>query len=338
MGQACLYTKYGCGLLQAILGLSPYGASGSRLFPQHPKRLLNGHSQVFTNSARCFSSLSSHQKASSLSKRFTSNFATTCSDVDAESDQAAKLVAELFSNPDLRDGYRSPKKRRKENTEVKAQEGQLLSTATSVDNKTQTTSNSNTLSRRPPPQNPRQAVSLSISEPAKPFDSNDLLPSSKSSSPLSSSSSSSQTNSKPLPPLPSKPLPWQRQKHAIARKHSTATWSPRKRLSPDALSGIRALHEHDREKYSTPMLAEQFKVSPEVIRRILKSKWEPNEEEMADRRRRWERRGERVWENKRALGLRQESWEERMKGKEKKARKTIRTEKKTEEEIEPVWL
>lgn len=89
--------------------------------------------------------------------------------------------------------------------------------------------------------------------------------------------------------------PWQIQKSALTDKFGSSGWTPRKRLSPDALEGIRALHAQYPEKYTTPELAEQFKVSPEAIRRILKSKWKPNDEEEVDRRRRWDKRGVALW-------------------------------------------
>ena len=88
---------------------------------------------------------------------------------------------------------------------------------------------------------------------------------------------------------------WQVQKQALAEKFGSAGWLPRKRLSPDALDGIRALHAQYPEKYTTAELATQFESSPEAIRRILKSKWRPNEKEEDDRRRRWDRRGEAIW-------------------------------------------
>ena len=89
--------------------------------------------------------------------------------------------------------------------------------------------------------------------------------------------------------------PWQTQKSALTDKFGSSGWSPRKRLSPDALEGIRALHAQYPEKYTTPELAQQFKVSPEAIRRILKSKWKPNDDEEVDRRRRWDKRGIAIW-------------------------------------------
>ncbi|KIX02078.1 required for respiratory growth protein 9, mitochondrial [Rhinocladiella mackenziei CBS 650.93] len=98
--------------------------------------------------------------------------------------------------------------------------------------------------------------------------------------------------------------PWQIQKEGLKKKFGEEGWNPRKKLSPDAMEGIRALHEQDPEKYSTPVLAETFKVSPEAIRRILKSKWRPTEEEMEKRRQRWARRHDRIWDHLSELGLR----------------------------------
>lgn len=96
---------------------------------------------------------------------------------------------------------------------------------------------------------------------------------------------------------------WQVQKDALKEKFGSSGWIPRKRLSPDALEGIRALHAQLPEKYTTPELAKQFEISPENIRRILKSKWKPNEEEDTSRRRRWEKRGESIWSLKAELGV-----------------------------------
>ena len=89
--------------------------------------------------------------------------------------------------------------------------------------------------------------------------------------------------------------PWQAQKNALKAKFGSSSWSPRKRLSPDALEGIRALHSQYPDRYTTPVLADQFKVSPEAVRRILRSKWRANEEEEAERRQRWDKRGAVIW-------------------------------------------
>ncbi|KAB8346049.1 hypothetical protein FH972_023101 [Carpinus fangiana] len=91
---------------------------------------------------------------------------------------------------------------------------------------------------------------------------------------------------------------WQIQKGALQDKFKDEGWNPRKKLSPEALEGIRALHAQYPDHFTTPALAEQFKVSPEAIRRILKSKWRPNGEEEEKRMRRWDKRGEKIWTQK----------------------------------------
>lgn len=100
-----------------------------------------------------------------------------------------------------------------------------------------------------------------------------------------------------------KPESWEIQKSALKEKFKEG-WAPPKKLSPDALDGIRHLHATDPERFTTPVLAEQFKVSPEAVRRILKSKWQPTEEEQDDRRRRWWNRRLRIWSQMAELGLR----------------------------------
>ncbi len=96
--------------------------------------------------------------------------------------------------------------------------------------------------------------------------------------------------------------PWQTQKTALKEKFREG-WNPRKKLSPDALAGIRAIHAQFPEQYTTSVLAEKFEVSPEAIRRILKSSWTPKEEEVLDRQRRWFLRGQKVWSRYAELGL-----------------------------------
>lgn len=104
-------------------------------------------------------------------------------------------------------------------------------------------------------------------------------------------------------PKKGKPEDWQVQKAALKRKFAHG-WSPPKKLSPDALDGIRHLHAKAPERFTTAVLAEEFQMSPEAIRRILKSKWRPSEDEMESRRRRWENRHDRIWSRMAELGLR----------------------------------
>lgn len=104
------------------------------------------------------------------------------------------------------------------------------------------------------------------------------------------------------PHHPKKREDWQIQKSALASKLSSQPWNPRKRVSPDTLSGIRALHASDPTTYTTPLLAQHFQISPDAVRRILKSKWQPSEQEVEKRMERWERRGVRKWEEMASQG------------------------------------
>lgn len=88
---------------------------------------------------------------------------------------------------------------------------------------------------------------------------------------------------------------WQIDKAALHEKMGGEAWNPKKKLSPDALEGIRTLHAQHPEEFTTPVLAQHFKISPEAVRRILKSKWRPTSDEEEARRERWDRRGEKIW-------------------------------------------
>lgn len=96
---------------------------------------------------------------------------------------------------------------------------------------------------------------------------------------------------------------WQVQKDTLQEKFKGG-WNPQKKLSPDAVDGIRHLHAMKPNEFTTPVLAAQFKVSPEAIRRILKSNWRPSETEMEDRLKRWEKRHNKIWSQMAELGLR----------------------------------
>ena len=111
------------------------------------------------------------------------------------------------------------------------------------------------------------------------------------------------TKKMPIRPPPKKE-PWQVQKQALQRKFGEEGWKPRKKLSPDTIEGIRALHDQYPDKYTTPVLSQQFQVSAEAIRRILKSKWRPDPNKMVERRERWAKRHDRIWDQQSAIGLR----------------------------------
>ncbi|KAL0941063.1 mitochondrion organization and biogenesis protein [Colletotrichum truncatum] len=95
---------------------------------------------------------------------------------------------------------------------------------------------------------------------------------------------------------------WQIQKAALKEKFPEG-WNPRKRLSPDAIAGIKALNSQFPEEYTTTKLAAMFEVSPESIRRILRSKWQASPEEEEKRQERWFRRGVSVWSRYAELGM-----------------------------------
>ncbi|KAH6722034.1 hypothetical protein BKA61DRAFT_166650 [Leptodontidium sp. MPI-SDFR-AT-0119] len=88
--------------------------------------------------------------------------------------------------------------------------------------------------------------------------------------------------------------PWMIEKERAKEKYPDG-YKPMKKLSPDAMAGIRALHAQMPEYYTTWALSQEFEVSPESIRRILKSKWTPNSEEETERQKRWFKRGKSVW-------------------------------------------
>ncbi|KTW27190.1 uncharacterized protein T551_03184 [Pneumocystis jirovecii RU7] len=85
---------------------------------------------------------------------------------------------------------------------------------------------------------------------------------------------------------------WKKQKIALKEKFPEG-WNPLKKLSPDTMSQIKTLRQQD-PAYTVPVLSNMFKVSPEAIRRILKSKWEPSPEEYADKLARWKKRKSRM--------------------------------------------
>jgi hypothetical protein len=103
------------------------------------------------------------------------------------------------------------------------------------------------------------------------------------------------------PRQPRQKEPWMAQKNALKNKFPEG-WNPRKKLSPDALVGIRMLHQQFPEEYTTEVLAQKFEVSAEAIRRILRSKWTPDAEEEIERQERWFNRGKSVWTQWAALG------------------------------------
>jgi Neugrin len=73
------------------------------------------------------------------------------------------------------------------------------------------------------------------------------------------------------------PDEWKRHREGLKESFPNG-WSPPKTLSRAAMEGLRILHAQDPEVFTTPLLASKFRISPEAVRRILKSKWEPSRE------------------------------------------------------------
>ena len=86
---------------------------------------------------------------------------------------------------------------------------------------------------------------------------------------------------RPFPTKPAfAPTPTEHRAHRAAMKRKCPDgWAPPRKLSREAMDALRDLHRHDPRMFSTPVLAERFRVSPEAVRRILRSKWEPTREQ-----------------------------------------------------------
>jgi len=80
--------------------------------------------------------------------------------------------------------------------------------------------------------------------------------------------------SNPTPPR------WSHHRTSLKAKFPQG-WAPPHKLSRAAMDGLRALHAHDPDTFTTPALADKFRVSPEAVRRILRGKWQPTSEERA---------------------------------------------------------
>ncbi|KAI9507592.1 hypothetical protein F5148DRAFT_94480 [Russula earlei] len=78
-------------------------------------------------------------------------------------------------------------------------------------------------------------------------------------------------------PTPSR---W-KQHRASMRSKFPEGWAPPHKLSRAAMEGLRALHAHDPDTFTTPVLSNKFRVSPEAVRRILRGKWQPTQEQRA---------------------------------------------------------
>ncbi|GAA5960047.1 hypothetical protein JCM3765_006146 [Sporobolomyces pararoseus] len=66
---------------------------------------------------------------------------------------------------------------------------------------------------------------------------------------------------------------WKKHKLALKEKFPQG-WAPPKRISREAMDLLRTLHKVDPNVNSVPVLAQRFKISPEAVRRVLKSRFE----------------------------------------------------------------
>ncbi|GME85186.1 unnamed protein product [[Candida] boidinii] len=89
-----------------------------------------------------------------------------------------------------------------------------------------------------------------------------------------------------------------RQKYALKEKKLSIDLSKKRKLSRSAIEGIREIYKSRKEDLSTDILAEFFSVSPIVISKILKSKWQPSENELIKKNELWIRRGENLLKQK----------------------------------------
>lgn len=76
-------------------------------------------------------------------------------------------------------------------------------------------------------------------------------------------------------PTPSR---WAQHRASLKTKFPDG-WAPPHKISRAAMDGLRALHAHDPDTFTTPLLADKFHISPEAVRRILKGKWRPTQEQ-----------------------------------------------------------
>ncbi|KAK6528294.1 Required for respiratory growth protein 9 mitochondrial [Arthrobotrys megalospora] len=95
---------------------------------------------------------------------------------------------------------------------------------------------------------------------------------------------------------------WKIHKDAVMSKLRNKTWNPFSRLSPAAVATLKQLKQEN-PGMTVEEYAPIFKISPDALRRILKSKWTPTPEQEADRIERWKRRGKNVWQEWEEKGL-----------------------------------
>ncbi|GMM49233.1 Rrg9 protein [Starmerella bacillaris] len=88
--------------------------------------------------------------------------------------------------------------------------------------------------------------------------------------------------------------PWKRQMFALKEKFPEG-WAPKKRLSREKMEELKERRRLEPSLNNT-QLGNIYRISPEAVRRILKSQWEPSAETSKRLEAKWKRRGERLAE------------------------------------------
>ena len=75
---------------------------------------------------------------------------------------------------------------------------------------------------------------------------------------------------------------WRKHRNRLKERFPEG-WAPPKRISREAMDLLRTLHQVDSVGNSVPVLADKFRISPEAVRRVLKSRFELGREEREKR-------------------------------------------------------
>ncbi|KAJ1853430.1 Required for respiratory growth protein 9 mitochondrial [Coemansia sp. RSA 486] len=97
---------------------------------------------------------------------------------------------------------------------------------------------------------------------------------------------------------------WKRRKIELKLKLGNDGWEPTKKIAVSSMEKIRLLNAEFPEVWTMKRLSEQFKVSQETIRRIIKSKYRPNADkiEKREQKRRTQMRSYKLRENAQSAG------------------------------------
>ncbi|KAJ2706837.1 Required for respiratory growth protein 9 mitochondrial [Coemansia sp. IMI 203386] len=97
---------------------------------------------------------------------------------------------------------------------------------------------------------------------------------------------------------------WKRRKIELKLKLGNDGWEPTKKIAVSSMEKIRLLNAEFPEVWTMKRLSDQFKVSQETIRRIIKSKYRPNADkiEKREQKRRTQMRSYKLQENAQSAG------------------------------------